>query len=391
MSVLYATVAIGRSAAFPFLPLFYLELGVKPVANVAMWAAATISVSFFMSALFAPLWGSLADRFGRKPMVMRSSIVLCISTALVAFVAEPWEVLALRTVAGIFTGFSSAATALVATQVPEERLGYALGWLSTAQLSGSLIGPLLGGLLADALHQNYRAVFLLTAVVTLGATLLCGLFLHEHVDPARRGTGRARASFLAQVREILAHPNLAPMFVVVLLAQICALGVAPVVPLFIRSMVDAHWVATAAGAGVAMTGIAGVIAAPFLGRRSDRLGYRRVLLISLAGAGAFTLPQSLAGTLWVFLALRFGVGLFLGGIMPTANALIGRMFDAEQRGRAYGITSSAQFLGMAVGPLVGAQIMAHFGFHAVFVVIGTIMLLNLAWVATSVRTQPAPG
>jgi len=140
-----------------------------------------------------------------------------------------------------------------------------------------------------------------------------------------------------------------------------------------------------------MTGIAGVIAAPFLGRRSDRLGYRRVLLISLAGAGAFTLPQSLAGTLWVFLALRFGVGLFLGGIMPTANALIGRMFDAEQRGRAYGLTSSAQFLGMAVGPLVGAQIMSHFGFHAVFVVIGSIMLLNLVWVATSVRTQPAHG
>jgi MFS transporter, DHA1 family, multidrug resistance protein len=392
MGILYATVAIGRSAAFPFLPLFYLELGVKPVETVALWAGATISVSFFMSALFAPFWGALADRYGRKPMVMRSCTALSISTALVAFVGAPWEVLALRTVAGIFTGFSSAATALVATQVPEEQLGYALGWLSTAQLSGSLIGPLLGGLLADALHQNYRAVFLLTSVVTLAATSLCGLFLHEHVDAGKRDRTIARPSFVAQLREILKHPNLVPMFVVVLLAQVCALGVAPIVPLFVRSMVDVHWVATAAGAAVAMTGIAGVIAAPFLGRRSDRLGYRRVLLISLAGAGAFTLPQSLAGTIWAFLALRFGVGLFIGGIMPTANALIGRMFSSEQRGRAYGITSSATFLGMAIGPIVGSQIMAHFGFHAVFVVIGSLMLLNLLWVATGVRTaEPAPG
>jgi DHA1 family multidrug resistance protein-like MFS transporter len=392
MVALYATVSMGRSAAFPFFPLFYLELGVRPVENAALWSGATISVSFFMAALFSPIWGSFADRVGRKAMVLRSTFALTISTVLVAFVTEPWEVFALRAVAGIFSGFSGAATALVATQVPEERLGFALGWLATAQLGGSLIGPLIGGLLADSLHHNYRAVFLLTAAFTLVAALCCALFLHEHIDPAvRTARARERSSILQQIREVVAHPNLAPMFVVVLLAQVCALGVSPVVPLFVRSMVDERWVATAAGAAVAVTGIADVIASPWLGKRSDRIGYRRVLLISLAGAACFTLPQSLAQTIWVFLGLRFGVGLFLGGILPTANAWIGRMFKVEQRGRVYGITSSATFLGMAVGPLVGSEILAHFGFHAVFVVIGTLMLLNLVWVATSMRMEPAPG
>ena len=392
MVALYATVSIGRSAAFPFLPLFYVELGVRPVENVALWAGATISVGFFVAAVFAPIWGTLADRFGRKAMVLRSATALCISTALVAFVHEPWELLALRTVAGFFSGFSSAATALVATQVPEEQLGYSLGWLATAQLGGSLLGPLIGGVLADSLHHNYRAVFVLTSAVTLVALLCCALFLHEHIDPEMKtARARNRSSIVQQIREVVAHPSLAPMFAVVLLAQICALGVSPVVPLFVRSMVDERWVATAAGAAVAVTGVADVIASPWLGKRSDTIGYRRVLLICLAGAACFTLPQSLAANIWVFLALRFGVGLFLGGILPTANAWIGRMFPAEQRGRVYGITSSATLFGMAAGPLVGSGIMAHFGFHAVFVVIGSLMLLNLLWVVTSVRMEPAPG
>jgi DHA1 family multidrug resistance protein-like MFS transporter len=392
MVALYATVSIGRSAAFPFFPLFYIELGVRPVANAALWAGATISVSFFMAAVFSPIWGSLADRVGRKAMVLRSTTALCVSTVLVAFVTEPWEMFALRAVAGIFSGFSGAATALIATQVPEERLGFALGWLATAQLGGTLIGPLLGGLLADALHHNYRAVFLLTAAVTFVAALCCAVYLHEHVDPdVHRARARDRSSILQQIRAVVAHPQLAPMFVVVLLAQVCALAVSPVLPLFVHSMVDERWVATASGAAFAVTGIAGVIAAPWLGKRGDTIGYRRVLLISLAGAACFTLPQSLAQSIWIFLALRFGVGLFLGGILPTANAWIGRMFAVEERGRVYGITSSATFLGMSAGPLIGSTIMVHFGYHAVFVVIGTLMLLNLIWVATSVRMTPAPG
>jgi DHA1 family multidrug resistance protein-like MFS transporter len=390
MCALYATVAMGRSAAFPFIPLFYFQLGVGPEANVALWAGATISVSFLASAIFSPIWGSLADRFGRKAMVLRSSIALCVSTALVAFVTEPWEMFALRAVAGIFSGFSGAANALVATQVPEDRLGFALGWLATAHLAGTLFGPLMGGLLADHLNHNYRLVFFLTSAITLLAALGCAVFLREDREPAGR-SARPRASIFQQIHEVIAHPNLAPMFVVVLLAQVCALGVSPIVPLFTRSLVEERWVATAAGAAIAVTGLADVIASPFLGKRSDRIGYRRVLLISLAGAALFTLPQSLAGSLWVFLALRFGVGIFLGGILPTANAMIGRTFPAEQRGRVYGITASASYIGMSVGPLIGSTIMARFGFHAVFIVIGTLMLLNLVWVATSARTIPAPS
>ena len=136
-------------------------------------------------------------------------------------------------------------------------------------------------------------------------------------------------------------------------------------------------------------GLADLIASPFLGKRSDRIGYRRVLLISLCGVAAFTIPQAFAHTIGAFIALRFGVGLFLGGVLPTANALIGRIFPIERRGQVYGIASSATFLGMFAGPLFGGLIAARFGFEAVFMSIACMALLNFAWVALGVRMAPA--
>jgi DHA1 family multidrug resistance protein-like MFS transporter len=320
---------------------------------------------------------------------MRASIALCISTAAVAFCNAPWEVFALRAVAGFFSGFSSAANALVATEVPQDRLGYSLGWLATAQLVGTLVGPLMGGLLADHLGHNYRVVFILTSVITLVAAAFCGAYIHESAETAGRRNAqvRRRRPLLEQFRELAQNPTLAPMFGVVLLAQVCAVGVVPVVPLFVRSLVDPNWVATAAASAVAATGVAGVIAAPWLGRLSDRIGSRRVLIGSILGAACCTFPQALATTLWGFVALRFGVGLFLGGIMPAANALIGRMVAPEERGRIFGIASSGSFLGMAIGPLLGSQVMAHFGFHAVFITISALMFCNVVWVAASVRER----
>jgi MFS family permease len=127
-------------------------------------------------------------------------------------------------------------------------------------------------------------------------------------------------------------------------------------------------------------GVADVLASPLLGKRSDQIGYRRVLIISLIGAAAFTLPQAFATNYAVFLALRFGVGMFLGGILPAANALAGRLFPRERRGHIFGLVSSATFVGMFLGPLCGGLISARFGFTALFLTVGAIMLVNMALV-----------
>jgi MFS transporter, DHA1 family, multidrug resistance protein len=384
MVTVQALMSFAFSVSGPFLPLFIIQLGVKPIAAVSIWAGIVASVNFLAAAIFSPIWGGIADRTGRKAMVVRSCTAVALFTALMGIVQNVWQLFAARALMGIFSGFSAAAIALVGTQVPEESLGFSLGWMTTGQLVGGLCGPLFGGLLADRLH-DYRQVFYVTSLFALAAASVCILFVRERFQPSE--APQRRAPFLASLHEVAIHPRLAPMFLVVLLAQVVAFGVQPVVPLFVRDLVgNAPWLATAAGLAFAVTGLADLIASPFLGKRSDRIGYRRVLLISLCGVAGFTIPQAFVHGIGAFIALRFGVGLFLGGVLPTANALIGRIFSIQRRGQVYGITSSATFLGMFSGPLLGGAIAARFGFEAVFLTIGLMALANFVWVALSVRT-----
>jgi DHA1 family multidrug resistance protein-like MFS transporter len=307
-------------------------------------------------------------------------------TAIMGFSQNVWELFGARIAMGVFSGFSGAAIALVGTQVPEESLGFSLGWMATGQLAGGLVGPLIGGLLADRLG-NYREVFWCTSSVAFVAAMVCTLLVRERFDhDAVRERGRA--PFWKQLGEVARHPQLLPMFVVVMLAQVVAFGVQPIVPLFVRELAgNVPWLATAAGLSFAVTGLADLLASPFLGKRSDRIGYRTVLLISLAGVAIFTIPQAWAPNIATFIALRFGVGAFLGGVLPTANAWIGRLFPADRRGQVYGVSASASFLGMFAGPLIGGSVAARFGFPAVFVTIGALALANLSWVLWGVR-QP---
>jgi DHA1 family multidrug resistance protein-like MFS transporter len=138
--------------------------------------------------------------------------------------------------------------------------------------------------------------------------------------------------------------------------------------------------ATLSGIAFSVTGIADLIASPFLGKRSDVIGYRRVLLISLLGATLTTLPQAFVGSYWVFVVERFGVGLFVGGILPTANALVGRLVSRADRGTVYGMTASATFLGNSLGPLTGGAVAASIGLRWVFLVTAFMFLVNLVWV-----------
>jgi MFS transporter, DHA1 family, multidrug resistance protein len=377
-----ALMACAFSISGPFLPLYVIQLGVHPIEKVDLWAGAIASSNFFFAAIFSPIWGSLADRVGRKAMVVRSCIAICIFTALMGLVQNVWQLIGARAAMGVFSGFSAAATAMVATTVPEEQLGFSLGWMATGQLAGALIGPLIGGLLAAHFH-GYRTVFFWTSGFAFVAVPTASFFVREQF--AKPSPNAKRVSFVAGFLEVVRHPQLLPMFVVVLVAQIVAFGVQPIVPLYVRAMAgDVPWLPIAAGAAFAVMGVADLLASPFLGKRSDKIGYRRVLLISLAGVAAFTVPQAFAWSVGAFLAMRFGVGLFLGGVLPTANALIGRVFPAERRGQVYGITSSATFLGMSLGPLIGGSVAARFGFPAVFLTIGALTLANLAWVAFSV-------
>jgi DHA1 family multidrug resistance protein-like MFS transporter len=362
----------------PIVPLMLPGLGVTSIQGVDIWSGVITGSTSFVAAFAAPVWGRIADKRGRKLSLIRSSCAIAVFTGLMGLSTNVWQFFGARAAMGMFAGFSTAAIALVASQVPERRLGYALGWLSSGQMVGSLVGPVLGGALAD-LTGSFRTPFYITSAITLLGLLLVWLIVKEDFTPPKEGA-KSR-SMMSGMRLLLGSASLLALFFVLLMAQLSVRTVQPMVTLFVQDLIDQPGqIATLSGIAFSITGLANLVSAPFLGNRSDVIGYRKVLLICLTGATLTSAPQMFVHSYWLFVVERFAVGLFIGGILPTANALIGRGVAREHRGTIYGMTASATFLGNSLGPLSGGLIAAGFGIRWVFAFTTVLLLANLIWV-----------
>lgn len=362
----------------PIIPVFLPQIGVHGSSSIEFWAGILNSCGFLIAAFAAPVWGRFGDRHGRKLMVLRSSCAICIFTALMGLSHNVWELFFLRAAMGAFSGFASTAIALVASRAPTRRLGMALGWLSTAQLTGGLFGPVVGGALAD-LTGSCRIAFYWTSILAAIALFIAWRVVPEGIVPGR---AKHKMTISASFKILVGVPGLVPLFLLLLLAQFAVRAVLPVITIFVQSLVHSGTsdVATLAGLAFSVTALADLIASPFLGKRSDVIGYRKVLIICLSGTAIMTIPQMFVHQYWMFVVERFGVGIFIGGILPTANALVGRISPPDHRGMIYGLTASATFLGGFFGPFSGGTVASLFGPRAVFAVTALVLFVNLIWV-----------
>src|SRR5271166_2236513 len=254
----------------PIMPLFLPVIGVHSESAIDLWSGILAGVTSFVAAFASPLWGRLADRHGRKLMLLRSSVAIGLFAGLMGAAGNVWQLFAFRALMGVFAGFSSTAIALVAGQVPEERLGYALGWLSTGQLTGSLMGPLLGGGLAD-LTGSYRWPFFIAGMIGLTAFTLCLVLVPERFTAPKEK--KERPSLLASFRMITRSRALSALVLVLLLTQFATQSIQPVIVLFVKELVgDRPELGTLAGLAFSSTGLTAVMAASLLGRATDRIG-----------------------------------------------------------------------------------------------------------------------
>ena len=359
----------------PVMPLFLPHLGVSTEAEIDLWSGALSAVTSFIAALAAPTWGRMSDRYGRKIMVLRSAFAIGVLTILMALAQNVWHMLGLRILMGAGAGFSAASVVLIASQVPPARLGYALGMLSTGQLVGSLIGPLLGGILVDV-TGSYRLPFVIGGSLSLVAFLMCWWLVPERfVKPA---SDKPKVKLHHAFRAMTRMPGMAALVLVLMFTQFAVQAIQPVISLHVQELLGhVGNIASLAGFAFSATGLAGVLAVPMLGRLADRIGEREVLLIAVFGAALLTLPQAFTTSYTWFVVERFGVGLFIGAIVPTANALIGKLTNPNERGFIFGMTSSVYFLGNSLGPMSGGIVAAGFGLHWVFLM--TAILLAGTW------------
>jgi DHA1 family multidrug resistance protein-like MFS transporter len=375
---------LAISQILPFLPLYVSQLGVSSHEALSMWSGLVFSVTFLVSAIVSPMWGSLADRKGRKLMLLRASLGMAVAILLQAFATNVWQLFVLRALMGLTSGYIPNAMALVASQVPRERSGWALSTLSTAQISGVIGGPLMGGFLAD--NVGLRAVFFITAAL-LVISFLVTLFLIKEggrpvVSKSERLSGKA-------VFATLPYPGLMiSLFVTTMVIQLCNGSVGPILALFIKSMEpDSNNIAFLSGMIAAVPGVSALISAPRLGKLGDRIGTARILMGTLIFAVVLFFAMSFVTSPLQLGVLRFLLGFADGAMLPAVQTLLVKYSSDQVTGRIFGYNQSFMYLGNVAGPLMGASVSAMAGFRWVFAATAVVILVNIIQLAFALRRR----
>lgn len=365
---------LAISQILPFLPLYVEQLGVTSHQALSMWSGLTFSVTFLVSAIVSPMWGSLADRKGRKLMLLRASLGMAVAILLQAFATNVWQLFILRAIMGLTSGYIPNAMALVASQVPRERSGWAISTLSTAQISGVIVGPLLGGYMADTL--GLRMVFFVTAALLMVSFTVTLLLIKEGVRPkiskAERLSGKA-------VFATLPYPwIMLSLFVTTLVIQLCNGSIGPILALFIKHLSpDSTNIAFISGFIAAVPGISALFSAPKLGKLGDRIGTARVLMATLIFAVVLFFAMSFVTSPVQLAVLRFLLGFADGAMLPAVQTLLVKYSSDQVTGRIFGYNQSFMYLGNVVGPLMGAGVSAMAGFRWVFAATAVVVLINI--------------
>ncbi|OYD08911.1 MFS transporter [Paludifilum halophilum] len=365
----------AMSMIIPFLPLYLKEMGVTDPEKTQMWAGLIFGINFLSAFLMAPVWGSLADKVGRKIMVLRSGFGMSIVILLTGMAVSPLQLLFLRLLNGTISGFIPASISLTATNTPKEKAGYALGMLQSGAVAGNIMGPFIGGLLAEVMP--FRTIFFFTSVTIAIATFVVLFLVKEEVKPDRNQT---RPGFFAEGSFILHQRPLLILFTVGFMLQFAMLAPMPQMSLFVSNLgAPGGYIAFFAGLVTALTGLANMLASPWLGRFGDRYGSEKVLFLSMLGAAVIFIPHSVVADVWQLLALRFFLGLCVGGLLPSLNALIRRHAPVGKESTAYGYSTSATFLGNMLGPITGGFLTGLIGIRGLFIVTAGMLLLGAWW------------
>lgn len=310
--------------------------------------------------------------------------------ACMGFATHPWHLLVLRLLNGTISGFNPAAISLVSGTTPKNRMGFSMGIMQSGQVAGTILGPLIGGLMAD--WVGFRPIFYITGTLIFVASLLA-LFLVKENFNREEALQAPQASVLAGLKELSHIPQLPALFAVTFLLQFAMISPMSLLPLYVQklhgSTVD---IALWSGFVIAVTGLSNMIASPILGKFSDKVGAHRILTYALIGTGLTLIPQAFVQSVWQLIIVRFMMGVFMGGLLPSVNALIRSYTPDGMESRSFGFNTSALALGNMLGAIIGGFLSGFIGIEGLFLVSGSLLIINMIWVKTKLYSnKPAPN
>jgi MFS family permease len=370
------TTIVAMTLLLPFLPLYVEQLGVKDHAAIVQWSGAAYGATFLSAALVAPLWGRLADRYGRKPMLIRASLGMSVAMALIGIAGNVWQLVGLRLLAGLLGGYASGSMVLVATQTPKDRTGWALGTMSSAIMAGNLVGPLVGGLLPPLI--GIRATFFAAGAIIFVAFMATAFLIREQKKtPAEKKQRDAADAGWAAVPD---KRPLAAMLFTGMLLMLANMSIEPIITVYVATLVeDPNRVTMMAGLVMSAAALGSILSASRLGKLADRVGHWNVIVGCLAVSAVLLVPQAFVTSGWQLVVLRFLMGLSLGGLLPCIASVIRHTVPERVAGNMLGYSTSAQYTGQVAGPLLGGFVGGHIGMRAVFLGTCVLMAAGAAW------------
>ncbi|MEK1890592.1 MAG: MFS transporter [Phyllobacterium sp.] len=362
------TTIVAMTLILPFLPLYVEQLGVSDHAAIVQWSGIAYGATFFTAALVAPLWGHLADLYGRKLMLIRASLGMAIAMSLIGMATNVWMLVFLRLLTGLLGGYASGSTVLVATQTPKARTAWALGTLSAGIMAGNLVGPLVGGVLPPLI--GIRQTFWLAGGVIFITFLATSFFIKEEWRPHKMKSARRHGGWRA-------IPDKRPVVVMLLagmLLMLANMSIEPIITVYVAQLVtDPANITVVAGVVMSAAALGSILSASRLGKLADRVGHWNVIVAALGVSALLLIPQAFVTESWQLIVLRFLMGLSLGGLLPCITAVMRHNVPDNAAGSILGYATSSQYVGQVVGPLAGGFVGGHIGMRAVF--LGTSVLL----------------
>lgn len=398
--------AIGMMSFLPFFPSLLEELGVEGQASVAGWAGLCFAAAPLTATFSGPIWGALGDRFGRKIMVCRAMLAVAVFVGCMGFVSAPWQLLALRALQGIFSGFIPPSITLVSVGAPADRQGRIAGNLTTAMAIGGLVGPMLGGFMASLL-DSYQAVFFMVGAMALVATLLVWFGATEDDEARIQAEGKVgirdmMRNTVEDLRRVFENPAMRSTVFLVFALQIGLGAINPLMELYVRDLFDGvdvrgGWLAYLASAFqgdmaraalkvrvetlatsllFGSLAIANLVTLSPWGRHGDRVGYQRAL-IECSLLCILSLLMQWGAALYLLLLLgRLVMGVGMAGVGPLAFGLAAGEVSVDRRGGAFGLVFSARTLAVAVGGTAGGLVYPFIGVRGVM--LGSALIVAVA-------------
>ncbi len=382
----------GFSLVFPFLPLYVKEIGIATRGSLEFWVGLVFASQAVTMMIAAPIWGGLADRYGRKLMLVRATLGGAILIALMGFAQNVEQLVVLRAIQGTVTGVVAAASALVAASTPRERSGEALGMMQMAQSAGVAVGPILGGIIGDAV--GFRESFWITGVM-LGISGLCAMvWVHEDFTRPERAT---QMSLLDGYRRLLHAPGMNGLYELTFLRSLGQSMISPIAALFVVELMGTETgAASVTGLVIGTAAFTAAVSAVWLGKLGDRIGHGRVLIAAAAASALFYLLQGFVTSAWQLGVLQALGGVAAGGTIPSISALMNLWAPSGNQGATYGLDTSVNAAARSVAPMLSAAVAYWIGLRGVFgatalVYVAIVLMAIHVLQAASTRGQSVPA